>query len=163
MPYLIPPRTPLTPEQVERAFDYLLALQTGGGSNVAGRADADPELAFLLLRVAEDVIWPMAAVGEESDPHSDSFALEEVGCILLSALRDWAQDSPTTGALGIARSIIRFVVNVFPAPDDEDVIIPRWMPDADNPHGDTATTLETIRDEHLVLAHAMHSAPGTHR
>ncbi|MFD3762533.1 hypothetical protein [Streptomyces sp. NPDC058622] len=81
MPYLIPPRTPLTPEQVERAFDYLLALQMGGGSNVAGRTDADPELASLLLRVAEDVIWPMAAVGEESDPHSDSFALEEVGCI----------------------------------------------------------------------------------
>ncbi|MGW6945059.1 hypothetical protein ACWGF3_39445 [Streptomyces xanthophaeus] len=52
MPYLIPPRTPLTPKQVERAFDYLLALQTGGGSHVADRADADPELAFLLLRVA---------------------------------------------------------------------------------------------------------------
>ncbi|MFE2168899.1 hypothetical protein ACFXB3_28180 [Streptomyces sp. NPDC059447] len=115
MPYLIPPRTQLTPEQVERAFDYLLALQGGGGSHVASRADADPELAFLLLRVAEDVIWPMTAVGEDSDPY---FGLlrPEVGCILLSALRDWAQDSPTTGALGIARSIIRFVVNVFPAP-----------------------------------------------
>ncbi|MFF4427444.1 hypothetical protein ACFY04_43230 [Streptomyces sp. NPDC001549] len=82
MPYLNPTRSPLTPERVERAFDYLIALQTGGGSHVAGRAEADPELAFLLLRVAEDVIWPMAAVGEESDPHSDSFALEEAGCIL---------------------------------------------------------------------------------
>lgn len=56
MPYLIPPRSPLTPEQVERAFEYLLGLQGEGGSNVAGHAEADPELAFLLLRVAEDVV-----------------------------------------------------------------------------------------------------------
>ncbi|TXS58134.1 hypothetical protein, partial [Streptomyces sp. sk2.1] len=75
-----------------------------------------------------------------------SFALDEVGCALLSALRDWARDSPTTAAPGIARSIIRFTVNVIPDPD----------------HPDTADTLEAMRDEHLVLAHAMHSAPGTH-
>ncbi|MFB1047353.1 hypothetical protein [Streptomyces chrestomyceticus] len=49
MPYLIPSRTPLAPEQVERGFNYLLALQTGGGTVVAGRAEADPELAFVLL------------------------------------------------------------------------------------------------------------------
>jgi hypothetical protein len=29
MPYLIPSRTPLTPERVERGFDYLQALQMG--------------------------------------------------------------------------------------------------------------------------------------
>jgi hypothetical protein len=44
MPYLIQFRTPLTPEQVERGFDYLLALQMGGGAAVAGRAKTDPEL-----------------------------------------------------------------------------------------------------------------------
>ncbi|MFH9118384.1 hypothetical protein [Streptomyces globisporus] len=95
MPYLIPPRTPLTPDQVERGFHYLLALQTGGGAAVAGRAEANPELAFVLLRLAEDVIWPVTAIdGESADPCADSFALDEVGCVLLSALRDWAQDSP---------------------------------------------------------------------
>ncbi|SEB32142.1 hypothetical protein SAMN04490357_0257 [Streptomyces misionensis] len=67
--------------------------------------------------------------------------------MLLSALRDWARDSPTTAVLGIARSIIRFTVNVIPDPD----------------HPDTADTLEAMRDEHLVLAHAFHSAPGAHR
>ena len=56
MPYLIPSRTPLTPEQVERGFAYLLALQAGGGAAVAGRGEADPELAFVLLRLAEDII-----------------------------------------------------------------------------------------------------------
>ncbi|MFD6478985.1 hypothetical protein ACFWEH_36350 [Streptomyces anulatus] len=72
MPYLIPPRTPLTPEQVERGFGYLLALQMGGGAAVAGRAESDPELAFVLLRLAEDIIWPVTAVDEEStDPCAD--------------------------------------------------------------------------------------------
>ncbi|WP_345669844.1 hypothetical protein [Streptomyces similanensis] len=32
------------------------------------------------------------------------------------------------------------------------------IPDPDHP--DTADTLEAMRDEHLVLARAMHSAPG---
>ncbi|WP_326621881.1 hypothetical protein OHA57_39950 (plasmid) [Streptomyces anulatus] len=138
MSYLIPPRTPLTPEQVERGFDYLLALQTGGGSAVAGQVEADPELAFVLLRLAEDIIWPVTAVDEETtDPCADSFALDEVGCVLLSALRDWARDSHTTAAPGIARSIIRFVENVVPDPDH---------------HGYTHATLETMRNEHLAHA-----------
>ncbi|MEH0420542.1 hypothetical protein [Streptomyces sp. B21-083] len=147
MPYLIPSRTPLTPEQVERGFDYLLTLQMGGGSAVAGRAEADPELAFILLRLAEDIVWPVTTLDAEADPCADSFALDEVGCVLLSSLRDWARDSPTTAALGIARSIIRFTANVIPDPD----------------HADTADTLEAMRDERLVLAHAVYSAPGAHR
>jgi hypothetical protein len=60
----------------------------------------------------------------------------------MSALRDWARDSPTTAALDIARSVIRFTVDVIPDPDDED----------------TANTLETMRDEDLVLATAFHGA-----
>ncbi|MCA6095521.1 hypothetical protein LE181_25565 [Streptomyces sp. SCA3-4] len=51
MSYPVPPRTPLTPEQVERAFGYILALQTGGGAAIFDRADAEPEMAFLLLRL----------------------------------------------------------------------------------------------------------------
>ncbi|MEV0126628.1 hypothetical protein AB0I16_34650 [Streptomyces sp. NPDC050703] len=93
MPYLIPTRKPLMPEQVEQGFDYLLALQTGGGASVAGRAD--PELAFVLLRLAEDIVWPVTAVdGDAADLCADSFVLDEVGCVLLSALRDWARNSP---------------------------------------------------------------------
>lgn len=138
MPYLTPPRTPLTPEQVERGFDYLLALQMGGGAAVAGRAEADPELAFVLLRLAEDIIWLVTAVDEETtDPCADSFALDEVGCVLLSTLRYWARDSPTTAVPGIARSIIRFVENVVHDPGHR---------------GDTRAPLETMRDEHLAHA-----------
>ncbi|KFK85206.1 hypothetical protein IX27_34965 [Streptomyces sp. JS01] len=74
-----------------------------------------------------------------ADLSTDSFALDEVGCALLSALQDRARDSPVTAAPGIARSTIRFTVNVVP---------------------DTADTLEAMCDEHLVLAHAVLSAPG---
>ncbi|MFJ3176263.1 hypothetical protein ACIPJK_36610 [Streptomyces roseus] len=147
MPYLIPSRTPLTPDQVERGFDYLLALQTGGGASVAGRAEADPELAFILLRIAEDIVWPVTAVDAEADLCADSFVLDEVGCVLLSALRDWARDAPTTAVPGIARSIIRFMVSVIPDPDRED----------------TADTLEALRDARLAVAHAVLSGPGAHR
>lgn len=148
MPYLIPSRAPLTPDQVERGFDYLLALQMGGGAAVAGRAEADPELAFVLLRLAEDIVWPVTAVdGEAADLCADSFVLDEVGCVLLSALRDWVRDSPTTAVSGIARSIIRFMVSVIPDPD----------------HEDTADTLEALRDARLAVAHAVHSVPGAHR
>ncbi|MEU9064955.1 hypothetical protein AB0D13_40545 [Streptomyces sp. NPDC048430] len=108
-----------------------LCPQMGGGAAVAGRADADPHLAFVLLRLAEDIVGPATAVDAEAELSADSFALDEVGCALLSALRDWARDSPTTAVPGIARSIIRFTVNVIPDPD----------------HADTADTLEAMRDE----------------
>lgn len=45
---------------------------------------------------------------------ADSFAVDVVGCALLSELRDWAGESPISAAPGIARSIIRFTVNVIP-------------------------------------------------
>lgn len=70
-----------------------------------------------------------------------------VGCALLSELRDWAWESPISAAPGIARSIIRFTVNVVP----------------DREHPDTADTQEAMCDEHLVLAQAVHCAPGAHR
>ncbi|WP_331734176.1 hypothetical protein OG345_41510 (plasmid) [Streptomyces sp. NBC_01220] len=142
MPYLIPSRTPLTAEEVDLAFDYLLALQGGGGNYASSRTPATAELAFLLLRLAENIVFPVTGVLGDGEPHTDSFVLDEVGCILLSALRDWTRDSPTTAVLGIARTIIRFVENVIPDPDD---------------HGDTHATLETMRDEHLEWARTVQS------
>jgi hypothetical protein len=132
--------------EVERGFDYLLELSQGGGAAVAGRAEADPDLVFVLLQLAEDIIWPVTAVDDDSDPCADSFALDEVGGVLLAALRDWARDSPTTAAPGIARSIIRFTVSIVPDHDSE-----------------PTATLEAMRFEHLVFAHAVHSAPEAHR
>ncbi|WP_393052970.1 hypothetical protein [Streptomyces sp. LN549] len=90
-----------------------------------------------MLRLAENIVFPVTGVLGDREPHADSFALDEVGCILLSALREWTRDSPTTAVLSIARSIIRFVENVIPDPDS---------------HKDTAATLETMRDEHLEWA-----------
>ncbi|WP_050511995.1 hypothetical protein [Streptomyces rimosus] len=127
---------------MELGFDYLLALQPGGGAAVAGRADTEPELAFVLLRLAEDITWLATAVDRETAACADSFALDEVGCVPLSALRDWARDSPTTAAPGIARSTLRFTANVLPDPDPD--------------HPDTADTLEATRDQRLILAHAVH-------
>lgn len=137
MPYLVPPRTPLTPEQVHRAFAYLMALEAGGGANVAGREQADPELPFLMLRLTEDLVLPVTTVPGDEDPTADSFILERVGDVLLSALRDWQRDSPATGCIGLARSLLRFITGLLADQDDR---------------GDVAATLERLRDEHPALA-----------
>ncbi|MBL1087530.1 hypothetical protein JK359_37275 [Streptomyces actinomycinicus] len=73
----------------------------GGGAAVAGRAEADPEPALVLLRLAEDIEWPVTAVD--------------------------------------GSGIIRFTANVVP---------------------DTANALQAMRNERLVLAHAVHPAAG---
>lgn len=135
MPYLVPPRTPLTPEQVDRAFSYLMALEAGGGTNVAGRED--PELAFLILRLTEDLVLPVTTVPDDEDPTADSFILERVGDVLLSVLRDWQRDSPTTGCIGLARSLLRFITGLLTDQDDR---------------GNVAATLERLRAEHPALA-----------
>ncbi|MFF7199136.1 hypothetical protein ACIOC1_34005 [Streptomyces sp. NPDC088197] len=136
MPYLVPPRTPLTPEQVHRAFAYLMALEAGGGGGVAGREEADPELPFLMLRLTEDLVLPVTTVPDDEDPTADSFILERVGDVLLSALRDWQRDSPTTGCIGLARTLLRFITGLLTDQDD---------------HGDVHATLEQLRDEHPAL------------
>ncbi|CQR59353.1 hypothetical protein (plasmid) [Streptomyces leeuwenhoekii] len=67
--------------------------------------------------------------------------------MLLSALRDCARNSPATAAPGIARSIIHPHRERLQGPD----------------HADIADALEAMRDERLVLAHAVHCAPGAHQ
>ncbi|WP_393063420.1 hypothetical protein [Streptomyces sp. LN549] len=85
-----------------------------------------------MLRLAENIVFPVTGVLGDREPHADSFALDEVGCILLSALREWTRDSPTTAVLSIARSIIRFVENVIPDPDSHKDTAATWRPCATN-------------------------------
>jgi hypothetical protein len=104
----------------------------GGGNYVSGRTPATPELAFLLRRLVENIVFPVTGILGDGEPHADSFTSDEAGRLLLSALRDWTRDSPTTAVLGIARSIIHFVVNVIPAPTTAETPAPPWRPCATN-------------------------------
>ncbi|UWE10213.1 hypothetical protein [Actinacidiphila bryophytorum] len=114
-----------------------MALEAGGGANVAGREEADPELPFLMLRLTEDLVLPVTTVPDGEDPTADSFILERVGDVLLSALRDWQRDSPTTGCIGLARSLLRFITGLLADQDDR---------------GDVTPTLERLRAEHPALS-----------
>ncbi|MEU2793965.1 hypothetical protein [Streptomyces sp. NPDC007100] len=147
MPYLIPFLTPLTPQQVEQGFDYLLARRRVAAPLSPGGRQQTRSWRSSCCAWPRNIIWPVTAVDGEAAPCAGSFALDEVGGVLLSSLRGWARGSPTTAAPGIARSILRFTVNVIP----------------DTDHRDTADALEAMRDERVVLAHAVHSAPGAHR
>jgi hypothetical protein len=53
--------------------------------------------------------------------------------------RDWQRDSPTTGCIGLARSLLRFITGLLADQDDR---------------GDVPATLERLRDEHPALAGA---------
>lgn len=131
--------------QVDRAFAYLMALEAGGGAAVAGRADADPEPAFLMLWLTKDLVLPATTVPDDEEPTSDSFVLEYVGDVLLSALRDWTRDSPATASIGLARSLIRFSTHLLAGRDGR---------------GDIAATLERLGDEHPALPHATDCSSG---
>jgi len=64
------------PEQVrERAYAYVMALEAGGGANVAGREQADPALVFLMLRLTEDLALPVTTVADDEDPTADSCSI----------------------------------------------------------------------------------------
>jgi hypothetical protein len=140
MPYLVQPRTPLTPEEVELAFEYLLAIQDHSEhalATVIDRTKAVPAPTYLLLRLAEDIIIPVTDLAPDADPCADSFALDEVGCVLLAALEEWTRECIPSSIWGIANTIIRFTENVLRQKGE-----------------DTVDTLKTMRTEHLERARA---------
>ncbi|MFE4997729.1 hypothetical protein ACFRH4_41665, partial [Streptomyces mirabilis] len=115
MPYLEQPRTPLTAEEVELAFEYLLAIQDRSEHALAAvidRTNAVPAPTVLLLRLAEDVILPVTDLAPDADPCA-SFALDEVGGVLLAALEEWTRECVPSAIWGIANTIIRFTENVL--------------------------------------------------
>ncbi|MGM0361735.1 hypothetical protein ACNFRX_17210 [Streptomyces griseoaurantiacus] len=146
MPHLEQSRTPLTPEEVELAFEYLLAIQTNsehGVSTIIDRTNAAPAPTYLLLRLAEDIILPVTDLAPDADPSADSFALDEVGCVLLATLEEWTRECVPSAIWGLANTIIRFTENVL-----------RQEGEA------TVDTLKTMRTEHLERARAAHCAVG---
>lgn len=90
-----------------------------------------------MLRLTEDLVLPVTTVPDDEDPTADSFILERVGAVLLSTLRDWQRDSPATGCIGLARSLLRFITGLLTDQDD---------------HSDVAATLARLRDKHPALA-----------
>ncbi|MFC9431661.1 hypothetical protein [Streptomyces sp. NPDC056987] len=144
MPYLEQPRMPLTPEEVELAFEYLLAVQNPHGHAVTAICDRTkgvPEPAFLLMQLAEDILRPVTDLAVDADLCADSFALHEVGNILLAMLEEWTRECLPSSLWGIANTIIRFTENVL-RKEGEDIV----------------DTLKTMLAEHLALAAAFHSA-----
>ncbi|MFJ9078140.1 hypothetical protein ACIRO3_23280 [Streptomyces sp. NPDC102278] len=121
MPYLIPARTPLAPEEVDRTFDHLLALQMGGGIYASDRTPNTPELAFLLLRLAENIVFPTTGATRSRTRTPSPWTRSGASC---------CPPCPTTAVPGIARSIIRFVENVIPTLTTTETPAPPWRPGA---------------------------------
>jgi hypothetical protein len=146
MPHLEQPRTPLTPQEVELAFEYLLAVQDPSEhavSAIVDRTNAVPTPTYLLMRLAEDIIRPVTDVAADADLGADSFALDEVGGVLPATLEEWTRECVPSALWGVANTIIRFTENLLRR-EGEDIV----------------DTLKMMRAEHLAMAAAFH---GAHR
>lgn len=121
MPYLVPPRGPLTPSRWNAPSPTSWRSRPTAGPPPPA-AEADPELAFLMLRLTEDPVRPATTVPESEDPTAGSFVLKQVGDVLLSALRDWTRDSPSTATIGL----VRFATYVLADQDERGDVAATW-------------------------------------
>ncbi|MFI9311500.1 hypothetical protein [Streptomyces triculaminicus] len=140
------PLTPMTPDAVISAFNYLRAVQAGDAETAAGFAAAELRMPALLLDVADRVVLPITTLpgAQNSVPCDDSFALEALGKVFLGTLRSREQ-ADTDAAAGIARAVIRFTAEIL----TED-------------HEDVPDILEQLMAVALDQALEAHPAPGAH-
>ncbi|MEV4506029.1 hypothetical protein [Streptomyces klenkii] len=138
------PLTPMTPDAVISAFNYLRAVQACDAETAAGFAAAEPRIPALLLDVADRIVLPITTLpgAQNSVPCNDSFALEALGKVFLGTLRSWEQ-AGTDAAAGIARAVIRFTAEIL----TED-------------HEDIANVLHQLHAVALRQALEAHPAPG---
>ncbi|MFI5942501.1 hypothetical protein ACIBCB_19910 [Streptomyces uncialis] len=141
--------TPMTPHAVTAAFDHLRAVQAGALEVAAALAAAEPRTSAILVDVATRIVAPVTALpGPDMDAAcADTFALEALGHVFLSALRTWEQAGPDA-AEGIARTVIRFTADVL-TEDHEDIL--RQL---------HAAALRQALDAHPTLAGAHPIRPG---
>ncbi|WP_327310043.1 hypothetical protein OG730_43525 (plasmid) [Streptomyces sp. NBC_01298] len=136
----------LSPAQVQLAFDYVLALHARDDDAVDRLATELLPHPGLLVAIAEELILPITALPDDVDDiNADSFVLDQLGVLFMTAIHMWALDCPSSAAPTIAHSIAHFVAQVF-------VTEPT----------DVAHALEVIRDGRLELARAVHTT-STHR
>ncbi|MGW3124564.1 hypothetical protein ACWDBW_46995 [Streptomyces sp. NPDC001107] len=79
----------------ELTFEYVLAIQGDSEHALATGVDrtrAVPAQTYLLLPLAEDIVLPVTDLAADADPCADSFALDEVGGVLLAALEEWTRE-----------------------------------------------------------------------
>ncbi|MFJ9588751.1 hypothetical protein [Streptomyces acidicola] len=74
------------------------------------------------MRLAEDIVLPVTDLAPGADPCADSFALDEVGGVLLATLEEWTSECVPSAIWGVANTIIRFTENVL-RQEGEDIVV----------------------------------------
>ncbi|MFJ1930391.1 MULTISPECIES: hypothetical protein [unclassified Streptomyces] len=116
MPETAMPLAPMTPHAVVSAFNYLRAIEADDTEAAAEFAAAEPQMAALLVQVAERVVIPVTTLShqeQEDVPCDDSFALFELGLCFLATLRSWHEQAGADAAPGIALALIRFATQIL--------------------------------------------------
>ncbi|MFH9983971.1 hypothetical protein ACH4ND_33155 [Streptomyces sp. NPDC017179] len=106
---------PMTPDAVRSAFSYLRAVEADDAEAAAELAAQEPELTQMLLDVAQRVIVPVTVLirDREEEPNASSFALAELGGVLLDALYFWQGETGPQVTEFLATSIIHFIEQIL--------------------------------------------------
>ncbi|WP_327328768.1 hypothetical protein OG735_41645 (plasmid) [Streptomyces sp. NBC_01210] len=118
------PLSPMTPDAVMSAFNYLRAVEAGDTEAAAEFTATEPRMPELLLEVAERLVIPVTSLpdrNQEEAPCDDSFALFELGICFLGTLRSWHEQAGADAAADIALAVIRFTTQIL-TENHEDVV-----------------------------------------
>lgn len=138
---------PMTPDAVRSAFNYLRAVEADDAEAAAEIAAQAPELTQMLLDVAERVIIPITVLirDREEIPTASSFALAELGGVLLDALCFWQGETGPQVTEFLATSIIHFIEQILT-----------------QEHETVGAVLHHLNDVALEQSLDAHPAPGAH-
>ncbi|MFC7934050.1 hypothetical protein [Streptomyces cinereoruber] len=114
------PLIPMTPQAVMDVFDHLRAVSVDDSEFADELVAAEPRMPELIVDVAERIVVPVTAVGARTaEPCDDSFVLDALGSVFVTALRAWATAGPDT-AEPLARTALHLIAQLL-VEDHEDL------------------------------------------
>ncbi|WP_030221086.1 hypothetical protein [Streptomyces bikiniensis] len=140
----ITPLVPTTPQAVMDVFGHLRAASVADSEFAGELVVAGPRMPELIVDVVERIVVPVTTVGERTaEPCDESFVLDALGRVFVTALGAWATAGPDT-AEPLARTALHLIAQLLV----ED-------------HEDLADVLEHLDTVALHQAIQAHPAPAT--
>ncbi|MGA5499415.1 hypothetical protein ACPCSP_34465 [Streptomyces cinereoruber] len=122
----------MTPQAVIDVFDHLRAVSVDNTEFAGELAAAEPQMPELIVDVVERIVVPVTTVGERTaEPCDESFALDALGSVFVTALRTLATARPDT-AEPLARTALHLITRLL-VQDDEELADTSWSTSTPSP------------------------------
>ncbi|MFE0776792.1 hypothetical protein [Streptomyces sp. NPDC058861] len=114
------PLAPISPQAVMDIFDHLRAVSVNDSEFAGALVAAEPRMPELIVDVIERIVVPVTAIGERvPEPCDESFVLDALASVFVTALRAWATAGPDT-AEPLARTALHLIAQLL-VEDHEDL------------------------------------------